>query len=114
MDDSYDKRLAVGEWARRNPRDAAALSPSDVEHIMSAVSFSLDQPAVAGEIAAAMGRSFLTCAHVVAAMRVAKYQQVDVAKTMVPVVADPQNQEIVLNEIDFDFEKSGVAAKFPQ
>ena len=113
MGDSYDKRRTLGEWVRDHPAEAARFTPDQVEQILSVVSFSLDQPAVAGEIAAGMEASnSLTCAHVVAAMRVCRYQSSDVAKTMVPFVKDPQNKQAVLEQVEFTYERDAVEKCF--
>ena len=114
MDKTYDKRYAVGQWVREHPGEAASLSPSDIGQVLKeGVSFSLDQPAVAAELAAGFERSgSLTCRHVVEAMRASEYQKTDVAKSMIPFVSDPINKEIVLKEIEFEFEKQTVAAYF--
>jgi len=113
MDDALDKRLAVGEWIRDHPSQAPHLTPEQVSQILTKVTFSLDQPVVAGEVAAGMEASHtLTCAHVAAAMRVCKYQATDVAKAMGSFVNDPQNKQQVLDEIEFSFECAGVDKVF--
>ena len=106
MDMSFDKRLTVGEWCRDHRQEAIELKPADLETILGKVTFSLDQPAVVGELAAAFeGTGKLTCSHVAAAMNACPYQKADVAKLMAPHVRDPENKERVLNLIDFDYER---------
>ena len=113
LDDSYDKRKAVGEWVRDNPESALKLTPDDVSSILSKVTFSLDQASVAGEIAAGFERSGnLTCAHIASAMRTCKYSSSDVATAMAPFASDPQNKGAVLDLLDYSFEKDDVAKYF--
>ena len=113
LDDAYDKRKAVGEWIRDNPDGATKLTPDEVSSILSKVTFSLDQASVAGEIAAGFERSEnLKCAHIVSAMRTCKYSTTDVAKAMAPYASDPQNKEVVLDMLDYSFEKDDVAKFF--
>jgi hypothetical protein len=106
MDMSFDKRLTVGEWCRDHSREVVKLKPMDLGTILGKVTFSLDQPAVVGEFAAAFeGTGKLTCSHVVAAMNACQYQKAEVAKLMAPHVRDPENKESVLTLITFDYER---------
>jgi hypothetical protein len=69
MDDSLDKGLAVGNWIKKNSREASCLSPAEVQEVIEHVSFSLEQPSVAAELAAGFeNTNNLTCDHVVKAM----------------------------------------------
>jgi hypothetical protein len=106
MDMSFDKRLTVGEWCRDHPQEVLELKPADLETILGKVTFSLDQPAVVGEFAAAFeGTGKLTCSHVVAVMHACAYEKAEVAKLMASHVRDPENKERVLSLIDFDYER---------
>jgi Domain of unknown function (DUF4476) len=111
MEDSFDKRQSVGKWIRGHPLQATQLTPVQVKDILSAVSFSLEQPAVAVEVAVGLGHK-LTCEHVLAAVQVCRYQQVDVAKAMAPFVNDPQNKQSVLSQIEYSFEREAVSQCF--
>jgi hypothetical protein len=112
LDDTLEKRLAVARWIRDHPTEAAHIKPGQVAQILEKVTFSLDQAAVAGDLAASMERAnMLTCAHVAAAMRVCKYQATDIAKAM-PFVNDPQNKQQVLDEIELKFERDSVENVF--
>lgn len=113
VENAYDKRKAVGEFVRDHPARAAKLSPDEVAQILSKVTFSLDQPSVAGELAAVFERSGgMSCAHIVAAMRTCKYSMTDVAKAMAPYANDPQNKDAVLDQLDYSFERDDVAKYF--
>lgn len=113
LENAYDKRKVVGEFVRDHPAQAAKLSPEEVAQILSKVTFSLDQASVAGEIAAGFERSgTMTCAHIVAAMRACEYSKTDVAKAMAPCASDPQNRSIVLDHLEYTFEKDDVAKYF--
>ena len=114
MEDSFDRRQTVSKWMRDHPLEASLLTPKQVKDILSAVPFSLDQPSVAAEIAVGIGNKHnLTCEHVLGAVEVCTYQQVDVAKAMAPFVNDPQNKQSVLNQIEFSFEREAVSKCFP-
>ena len=113
LDHSLDRRLTVGEWVRDNPSAAALLTPSQVGQILSKVSFSLDQPSVAAEIAAGLEpTTSLTCEHVKEAMLACKYAKADVAKAMVASVRDPENKNVVLDLIEYSFERDDVDRAF--
>jgi hypothetical protein len=106
MDMSFDKRRTVGEWCRDHSQEVIELKPTDLSTILGKVTFSLDQPAVVGEFAAAFeGTGKLTCSHVVAAMNACPYQKAEVAKLMAVHVRDPENKESVLSLIDFEYER---------
>lgn len=111
MDESFDKRQAVGVWVRSHPFHVSRLTPKHVKQILLAIPFSLDQPTVAAELAAGMEKT-LACKHVAVAVQVCKYQQVDVAKAMVPLVNDPENKETVLEEIEYSFDRQAVSDLF--
>ncbi|GAX16457.1 hypothetical protein FisN_19Lh034 [Fistulifera solaris] len=113
MDDSFDKQRTVGQWVRKYPAQAQNLSPNDLTRILDEVNFSLDKDAVVGELVVAFqGTGKLTCAHVVATMKSCSFQKADVAKLMVPHVKDPENKEVVLEQIDFLFEREEVLSRF--
>ena len=106
MDTSFDKRLVVGTWLRNHSTEKRYLTPNDFGRILSKVTFSLDQPAVVGELVASLeGTDCLTCAHTIAAMKVCPYQKTEVAKLMAPHVRDPEHKNMVLQQIDFEYEK---------
>jgi len=113
MDESFDKRLIVGQWIRNHLHQAQQLSPSDFKDILEKVTFSLDQPSVVKELVTAFeGASNLTCQHIVSTMNTCNYQKVEVASIMAPFVSDLQNTEKVLNELEFSFDKKMVLQKF--
>jgi hypothetical protein len=114
MERSMDVRRTVGEWAKKNPQYVQSLTPHDLETILQNVTFSLDQTSVIGELLANSTRfdyatygdvKTWTCAHIVAAMNVCKYQKVEVAQLMAPHVKDPENKEIVFKQMDFAYEQ---------
>ena len=91
---------------RDHPLEAASLTPSDVGAVLSEVTFSLQQGAVAKELATGIGCSggipggALTCEHVAAAIRASSsLQKEEVANCMAPYVNDPQNKDVVQNEM---------------
>ncbi len=113
MDDSFEKQRTVGQWVRKYPAQAQNLSPNDFTQILDKVTFSLDKNAVVGELVVAFqGTRKLTCAHVVATMESCSFQKADVAKLMAPHVNDPEKKEVVLEQIDFLFEREEVSSKF--
>lgn len=113
MDIELDKRLAVGQWIRDHPSQAQLLSPHDFGAILDKVTFSLDQPSVVGELLSAFEESNkLTCQHIVSAMDACQYQKSEVASMMAPYASDPNNKEMVLEKLDYSFDKNSVSAKF--
>jgi len=113
MDGSFDKRLVVGEWTQSHPDQARQLSPHDFKAILKKVTFSLDQTSVVNELTAAFeGSSNLTCKHIVSTMKVCKYQKKEVASIMAPFVRDSQNKEMVLDQLEYSFDKQRVSQKF--
>jgi hypothetical protein len=113
LDHSFDRRLTVGEWVRDNPLAASQLTPSEVGQILAKVTFTLDQASVASEIAAGMeSTTTLTCQHVKEAMLACPYAKAEVAKSMVATVQDPENKDIVLDLIDYSFERDDVQREF--
>lgn len=113
LNHSFDRRLTVGEWVRDNPLAASQLSPNQVGQILSKVTFSLDQASVASEIATGLeSTASLTCEHVKEAMLACPYAKAEVAKTMATTVRDPENKNIVLDLIDYSFEREDVSRAF--
>lgn len=115
LDRSFDKRKVVGDFVKYHPTEASVLSPDDFGQILSKILLTFEQTSVAGELAVGLQNSnMLTCAHVVAAMQSCKYCKFDTAKVMCPCVNDPRNSEMVLNELDYKFEREELTTYFPQ
>jgi hypothetical protein len=112
--DSFDKRESVNKWMRSHPMESSLLTPDDVAEALSKITFSLDQSAVAADIAKGMithGGS-VTCQHIIAAMGVCKNSEADVAKEMAPYVSDPQNKGEVVSKIPMTFQRNDVENRF--
>jgi len=45
-------------------------------------------------------------------MRVCGYQKADVAIAMAPFACDPQNKQVAVDELEFEYEKESVSAAF--
>lgn len=115
LDQSFDRRLTVGEWVRDNPGAAAQLSPDQVGQILSKISFSMEQASVASEIAAGMeNTNSLTCQHIRSAMQACPYAMAEVAKALAPTVRDPENKATVLELVEYSFERDTVSRAFAQ
>lgn len=113
MEDSFEKQRVVGKWVQNNPAQAQNLSPDDFGRILDQVTFSLDKNAVVSELVTAFeATKKLTCGHIVATMESCPFQKADVAKLMAPHVRDPENKNLVLERIDFLFEREEVSSKF--
>mmetsp|Transcript_6314 Transcript_6314/g.24587 ORF Transcript_6314/g.24587 Transcript_6314/m.24587 type:complete len:724 (-) Transcript_6314:173-2344(-) len=99
-----DTRRAVADWVLHHPGEAAALGPDEVAMVLRNVSFSLEQPSIARELAAALSQANptnLTTSHVVAAMHACSFAKADVAIAMVSSgLADPENIEVILDATD--------------
>jgi len=108
---SDDPRRVVKEWINGHRSETKRLLPEQVFAIMSAVPFPIYHPSVARELAAGITPAF-TCQHIANAMPVCGYQKAAVAKIMAPFVCDPQNKQLVLDALDFEYEKETVSTSF--
>jgi NACalpha-BTF3-like transcription factor len=91
-----DKRWAVVSWTQEHPGAGAGLNPQDVKLVLQSVSLSMDQACVALEVARCMGRTHLTCAHVVAACEACAFFKTEVALAMAPYIGDAENKQALL------------------
>jgi hypothetical protein len=112
--DSYDKRESVKKWMRLHPVESRYLTPDDVAKALSKITFSLDQAAVAADIAKGMSTygGSVTCQHILAAMGACKNSEADVAKEMAPYASDPQNRDEVVSKIPLTFQRNDVENRF--
>ena len=94
-----DKPQAVLHWAHSNPAALDALDPRELSRVLSAVPLSLDQTAVAQQLAHCMGRSRLTCAHIAETARTSTFFGTDIAIAMAPYAGDPGNAEVILQSV---------------
>eukprot|EP00978_Attheya_sp_CCMP212_P047098 scaffold421226_cov55-Attheya_sp.AAC.2 len=112
--DSFDKRESVNKWMRSYPMESSILTPHDVAEALSKITFSLDQSAVAADIAKGMSThgGSVTCQHIIAAMGACKNSEADVAKEMAPYASDPQNKDQVVSKIPLTFQRNDVENRF--
>jgi hypothetical protein len=114
MEDSPDNRAIVHDWIQSHPGKANQLLPQHVAAIVSRVSFSLDRMEILKELVTAVNKqSALTCEHILAVMEVCPFEKAEVARLMAPSVNDPENKELVLNQIEWQLEREAVDRLFP-
>jgi len=108
--DRFDRRSAIPVWLQNNKSNL--LSPEEFANALSKIPFSYDVAPAAKEIAETMGGN-LTCSHVATAMRQQMNDGSDIATTLVPLVQDPQHKELILNEVQYSYEKERISNLFP-
>jgi len=108
--DRFDRRSAIAVWLQNNKSNL--LSPKEFANALSKIPFSYDVAPAAKEIAETMGGN-LTCSHVATAMRQQMNDGSDIATTLVPLVQDPQHKELILNEVQYSYEKERISNLFP-
>lgn len=108
---SFGRTEAIAEWMRDNSSLASSFSPDDMALALLAVSFSLDQPLAAREIAAGVAEAggSITCDHVVKALAVCdKSARLEVARGMATFVSDLANEETILSLFESSYEREQV------
>jgi len=107
----YDSRLAVDKWIKEYPMVASSLTPDEFGGVLKKVTFSLEQAAVARELASGMKNGSLSVDHIVASTEACPFSKVEIIKVMAPHVSDPERKDIVLSGL-YSYEKVEASKMF--
>lgn len=108
---SYDARLAVDEWIKKYPIAAATLTAAEFAGVLKNVLFSLEQATIARELTSGMGSGVLSTEYILMSIEACPYSKLELVRAMAPYVSDPENKEIVLDEL-YSFERDKASKLF--
>jgi hypothetical protein len=108
---SYDARLAVDEWIKKYPIAAATLTAAEFAGVLKNVLFSLEQATIARELTSGMGSGVLSTEYILMSIEACPYSKLELVRAMAPYVSDPENKEIVLDEL-YSFERDEASKLF--
>ena len=106
-----DPRLAVDKWIKKYPSVAACLSADQFSGALTKVLFSMEQAAVARELMSGLAPGVLTTSYIVEAMEACPFNKADIAKAMAKNASDPQNKDVVLEQL-YAYERDDVSKMF--